>query len=68
MITSQQVLDALSNVMEPDLKKDLVTLNMIQDVAVDGKKVSFTVVLTTPACPLKELIHNARVNAIIHSV
>jgi pimeloyl-ACP methyl ester carboxylesterase len=32
---------------------------MIQDVAVDGKKVSFTVVLTTPACPLKELIHNA---------
>lgn len=38
MITTQQVLDALSNVMEPDLKKDLVTLNMIQDVAVDGKK------------------------------
>ena len=68
MITSQQVLDALSNVMEPDLKKDLVTLNMIQDVAVDGKKVSFTVVLTTPACPLKELIHNACVNAIIHLV
>lgn len=68
MITNQQVLDALSNVMEPDLKKDLVTLNMIQDVAVDGKKVSFTVVLTTPACPLKELIHNACVNAIIHLV
>ena len=68
MITTQQVLDALSNVMEPDLKKDLVTLNMIQDVAVDGKKVSFTVVLTTPACPLKELIHNACVNAIIHLV
>ena len=68
MITKEQVLDALSNVMEPDLKKDLVTLNMIQDVAVDGIKVSFTVVLTTPACPLKELIHNACVNAIKHLI
>lgn len=68
MITNQQVLEALSNVMEPDLGKDLVTLNMITDVKVDGKKVSFTVVLTTPACPLKELIHNACVNAIKHFV
>jgi ATP-binding protein involved in chromosome partitioning len=41
---------------------------MIQDVKVEGQKVSFTVVLTTPACPLKELIHNACVNAIKHFV
>lgn len=68
MITKEQVLDALSNVIEPDLKKDLVTLNMIEDVAVENKNVSFTVVLTTPACPLKELIHNACVNAIKHFV
>lgn len=68
MITNEQVLDALSNVMEPDLGKDLVTLNMIKDVKVDGNRVSFTVVLTTPACPLKELIHNACVNAIKHYV
>ncbi|MEO8146090.1 MAG: Mrp/NBP35 family ATP-binding protein [Bacteroidia bacterium] len=68
MITKEQVLEALSNVEEPDLKKDLVTLNMIKDVAVDGKKVSFTVVLTTPACPLKELIRNACINAIKHFV
>lgn len=68
MITKEQVLDALSNVIEPDLGKDLVTLNMIEDVAIEGKKVSFTVVLTTPACPLKDLIHNACVNAIIHYV
>jgi len=47
IITQQQVLDALSNVEEPDLKKDLVTLNMIKDVQIDGNKVSFTVVLTT---------------------
>lgn len=65
-MTKEQVLEALSNVEEPDLKKDLVTLNMIQDVAVDGIKVSFTVVLTTPACPLKELIRNACINAIHH--
>jgi ATP-binding protein involved in chromosome partitioning len=68
MITNEQVIDALRNVEEPDLKKDLVTLNMIKDVEVDGKKVSFTVVLTTPACPLKELIANACRNAIIHFV
>jgi ATP-binding protein involved in chromosome partitioning len=58
----------LSHVEEPDLKKDLVTLNMIEDVAIDGNNISFTVILTTPACPLKELIHNACVNAIHHFV
>ncbi len=54
----ERVLKALSTVEEPDLKKDLVTLNMIKDVEVVDKKVTFTVVLTTPACPLKELIKN----------
>jgi ATP-binding protein involved in chromosome partitioning len=66
MITEAQVLQALSNVMEPDLGKDLVTLNMIKDVAIEGKKISFTVVLTTPACPLKEQIRKACENAIIY--
>ncbi len=68
MITKEAVIDALRNVEEPDLKKDLVTLNMVKDVVVEGKKVSFTVVLTTPACPLKELIANACKNAILHFV
>lgn len=68
MITKEQVLDALSNVIEPDLKKDLVTLKMIEDVEINDKHVSFTVILTTPACPLKDLIHNACVNAITHFV
>ena len=63
-ITPEAVLKALSYVEEPDLGKDLVTLNMIENVQIDGPKVSFTVVLTTPACPLKELIHNACVRAI----
>lgn len=54
----EDILKALSTVIEPDLGRDLVTLNMVKDVAIDGNKVSFTVVLTTPACPLKDLIKN----------
>jgi ATP-binding protein involved in chromosome partitioning len=68
MITVEKVKEALSNVQEPDLGKDLVTLNMVQDITVVDKKISFTVVLTTPACPLKDMIHNACVAAIHHLV
>jgi ATP-binding protein involved in chromosome partitioning len=60
----EQIIKALSNVQEPDLGKDLVTLNMVKDIRIEGNKVSFTVVLTTPACPLKDLIKNACINAI----
>jgi len=67
-LTQQQVLQALSNVEEPDLKKDLVTLNMIQDIHIDGNNLSFSVILTTPACPLKGLIENACRNAISHFI
>ncbi|MBP9098656.1 MAG: Mrp/NBP35 family ATP-binding protein [Ferruginibacter sp.] len=63
-MTNEEVLKALGNVQEPDLGKDLVTLNMVKDIAIDGNKVSFTVVLTTPACPLKDMIKNACINAI----
>jgi ATP-binding protein involved in chromosome partitioning len=65
-MTQEQVLDALRNVEEPDLKKDLVTLNMIKDIKIEGNKVEFTVILTTPACPLKDLIRNACINAILY--
>lgn len=67
-ITVDSVIDALKYVDDPDLKKDLVTLGMVKDVVVDGKNVSFTVVLTTPACPMKDMIHNACVNAVKHYV
>lgn len=67
-ITVEKVLDALRYVDDPDLKKDLVTLNMVKDVEVNGKNISFTVVLTTPACPMKDMIHNACMNAILHYV
>jgi ATP-binding protein involved in chromosome partitioning len=58
------ILNALRNVQEPDLKKDLVTLNMVRDINRDGNKVSFTIVLTTPACPMKELIKRDCINAL----
>lgn len=56
MANEQQVLQALSKVQEPELHRDLVTLNMIKDIAIQGDKVDFTVVLTTPACPLRNQI------------
>ncbi|EHQ27267.1 Mrp/NBP35 family ATP-binding protein [Mucilaginibacter paludis] len=68
IITTDQVLAALSHVEEPDLKKDLVTLKMIEDIRIDGLKVSFSVILTTPACPLKAMIENACRNAILHFI
>ena len=63
-MTNEDILKALSNVQEPDLGKDLVTLNMVKDISIDGNNVSFTVVLTTPACPLKDMIMKACINAI----
>ena len=68
IITKEQVLAALSNVEDPDLKKDLVTLNMIKDVKIDDRKVGFTLKLTTPACPMKEMLKNACTNAVKHFV
>lgn len=63
-MTEEKILAALSNVQEPDLGKDLVTLNMIKDIQIDGNNVSFTLVLTTPACPMKDMMKNASTNAI----
>ncbi len=63
-MTETKILEALSNVQEPDLGKDIVTLHMVKDVAINGNEVSFTVVLTTPACPMKDMIRNACINAI----
>lgn len=58
-ITEAAIVNALRTVDDPDLKKDLVSLNMIKDIKINGDEVSFTVVLTTPACPLKEMIRRS---------
>ena len=53
-ITEEAVLDALRTVEDPDLHKDIVTLNFVKDLKIEGDRVSFTIELTTPACPVKE--------------
>jgi ATP-binding protein involved in chromosome partitioning len=68
MASKEEVLKALSNVIDPDFGKDIVSLNMVKDVEVSPGEVSFTVELTTPACPLKEQIQNASINAIHHLI
>lgn len=65
MITTEQVYKALANVVDPELGKDLVSLNMVEDVQVDGDNVSFTLVLTTPACPLREQLERDARNAVM---
>ncbi|HEY1872641.1 MAG TPA: Mrp/NBP35 family ATP-binding protein, partial [Chitinophagaceae bacterium] len=64
MMTEKDILKALSKVQEPDLGKDIVTLNMVKDIAIDNNVVSFTIVLTTPACPLKEMLRTDCINSI----
>ncbi len=54
ILNQENILQCLSNVQEPDLGKDLVTLKMIIDIKIESKQVSFTLLLTTPACPLKD--------------
>lgn len=64
MITQEAVLDALRHVDDPDLRKDIVTLGMVKDLQVDGQHIRFTVELTTPACPMKDMIEKACLNAV----
>jgi ATP-binding protein involved in chromosome partitioning len=58
-ILESDVLKALSFVDDPDLKKDLVTLQMVKNVRVEDKHISFLIELTTPACPMKDQIEHA---------
>lgn len=64
-ITKELVLSALSKVQEPELHEDLVTLGMVRDIAIDGEKVSFTVMLTTPACPMRGKIEKESREAVL---
>ena len=67
-ITADAIMRALSTVQEPELHRDLVTLNMIRDVAISGGDVAFTIVLTTPACPLRGRIEREAVEAVMRLV
>jgi len=63
--TKESILAALGKVQEPELHKDLVTLNMIRDLQIEGGKVKFTVMLTTPACPLRGKIESEAKQAVM---
>lgn len=55
-LTQEAILDALRTVRDPELGRDVVTLNMVKGIAIDGSRVAFTLELTTPACPLRDQI------------
>jgi len=64
-ITKEAILNALSKVDEPDLHQDLVTLNMIHNLEIEADKVSFTIMLTTPACPFRAKIEREAKEAVM---
>jgi len=55
-VTDEQVLAALRTIQDPDLHKDIVTLGFVKDVRIEGGEVDFTIELTTPACPVKDIM------------
>src|SRR5512143_1437753 len=63
--TKEAILAALSTVQEPELHRDLVTLNMIRNLEIAPAKVSFTIMLTTPACPLRGQIEKEARQAVM---
>ena len=64
MITKTQIEMALSHVDDPDLGQSLIQLGMIENIAIEGKQVSFDLVLTTPACPMKQKMSDECIAAI----
>lgn len=63
-VTEAQVLDALRAVQDPDLHQDIVSLGFVKDVKIEGRSVAFTVQLTTPACPVKDLLEQQAKDAV----
>ncbi len=64
-VTSDQILEALKVVQDPDLHRDIVSLGFVKNVKIDGDHVGFDVVLTTPACPVRGTLHDAARDAVL---
>jgi Mrp family chromosome partitioning ATPase/DUF971 family protein len=64
MVTEQQILDELSKIIDPDFQRDIVSLGFVQDMKIDGDTVSFTIELTTPACPLSPVFQKQAVDLV----
>lgn len=67
-ITEPQVLDALRSVMDPDLHRDIVSLNFVRNLKIEDSLVSFDVNLTTPACPVKDRLREQSRQAVLQGV
>jgi len=63
-VLEEEVRDALRTVQQPELRRDLITLDSVRDIRISGRDVSSTFTLTTPACPLKDLIKEESEQAI----
>src|SRR5947208_16300071 len=68
VITESNVLDALRSVMDPDLRRDIVSLNFVRNMKIEGGTVSFDVNLTTPACPVKDRLREQSRQAVLEHV
>jgi ATP-binding protein involved in chromosome partitioning len=64
LLSEESVLNALRQIKDPDLHKDIVTLGFIRDLRIEGGEVSFRIVLTTPACPVKEQMREAAIEVV----
>src|ERR1041384_25729 len=64
-VTKEAILNALSKVQEPELHKDLITLNMVRELEINDDQVFFTIMLTTPACPLRSQIEREAKQAVM---
>ncbi|MCC6615147.1 MAG: Mrp/NBP35 family ATP-binding protein [Anaerolineae bacterium] len=65
---NEQVMAALSTVIEPELHRDIVSLNMVRDLSVEDGTAKFTLMLTTPACPLKDVFQSSCEAALVGKV
>src|SRR5688572_22300797 len=63
-LDKDSVLNALRVVVDPDIRRDIVSLGFVKDLSIDGGRVAFTIELTTPACPVKEQLRSQAVGAV----
>jgi len=67
-LSKENILEALRSVKDPDLHRDIVTLNFVRDVVIAGSDVSFTIELTTPACPVREELKTSSIRAVKEAI
>lgn len=66
MLTNDDIMKALSVIIDPDFRKDIVSLGFVKDVKIDGSKVSLNIELTTPACPVKNEFKESAEKALLN--